>query len=150
DRLTGLVWLDATECAQKKSWGEALELAANMFDGATSDDIDTGGDCGLTDGSIEGDWRIPNLFEVLSLMDISEVRNPTFYQGYHGEPVSFENFSKAGFPSEMVLTWGTFWTSTTVGNNTTAAYTIGLSFKDFFVSQTKTDEYQVLMVRDPN
>lgn len=53
------------------NWTDALAKAAALFDGCP----DCGGtnmDCGLTDGSIAGQWRLPNLRELQSLVHYGE------------------------------------------------------------------------------
>jgi hypothetical protein len=62
DNLTGLVWLQDANCFDRMSWQEALDTAAGLQDG----------DCGLTDGSLPGDWRLPNVRELQSLVDFSQ------------------------------------------------------------------------------
>jgi len=57
DTLTGLVWLKNANCFEKQDWPAALGSAASL----------ASGQCGLTDGSSAGAWRIPNLNELLSL-----------------------------------------------------------------------------------
>jgi hypothetical protein len=64
DRFTGLVWLNRTNCADARSWYEALELAASL-----SGTLAGGGLCNLADGSLPGEWRVPNVRELLSLVD---------------------------------------------------------------------------------
>jgi hypothetical protein len=69
DKLTGLVWLTNANCIvffsgdstgkNRRDWDEAL-MAANLL---------ANGYCGLTDGSSAGDWRLPNVRELLSLID---------------------------------------------------------------------------------
>ena len=39
------------------------------------------GECGLTDGSIEGDWRLPNVKELQSLIDLGR-HNPALPSGH--------------------------------------------------------------------
>jgi hypothetical protein len=58
DRLTGLIWLKNTDCLYG-DWTTALHQAHGLADGA----------CGLTDGSEPGDWRLPNIRELASLID---------------------------------------------------------------------------------
>jgi hypothetical protein len=55
DSVTGLVWLKNPDCASLGSqpWIEANDAAASLMDG----------DCGLTDGSSIGDWRLPSAEE---------------------------------------------------------------------------------------
>lgn len=69
DNLTGLIWLRDGNCTEfypgdatgqnTRLWQEALDSAALLSSGY----------CGLSDGSAAGDWRIPNVKELLSLID---------------------------------------------------------------------------------
>lgn len=59
DNLTGLIWLKNAACYTYRSWGQALSLANALASGA----------CGLTDGSVAGDWRLPNKNELQSLIN---------------------------------------------------------------------------------
>ena len=60
DKLSGLIWLKDANCfVVKKNWDEALTAAATVANGT----------CGLTDGSKPGDWRLPNVRELQSLID---------------------------------------------------------------------------------
>ncbi|MFO1427562.1 MAG: DUF1566 domain-containing protein [Steroidobacteraceae bacterium] len=61
DRLTGLVWLRDAGCLAATQWSGALQ-AANQL---------ASGQCGLSDGSSAGQWRLPNVVELESLVDIS-------------------------------------------------------------------------------
>jgi hypothetical protein len=56
DKLTGLIWLRRFDCFPN-SWSQALLNCNNL----------NTGECGLTDGSYPGDWRLPNRKEWLSL-----------------------------------------------------------------------------------
>jgi hypothetical protein len=60
DNLTSLVWLQ-TPCLSPKAWDLALVDANTLATGS----------CGLTDGSVAGDWRLPNVRELQSLIDYS-------------------------------------------------------------------------------
>ncbi len=65
DMLTGLVWLKNASCGQLADtddagcghWLTALTAAAALSSGT----------CGLTDGSVAGDWRLPSIKELNSL-----------------------------------------------------------------------------------
>jgi uncharacterized protein DUF1566/List-Bact-rpt repeat protein len=79
DNLTGLIWLKDFDCFAASSWETALTNAAGLADSA----------CGLTDGSAAGDWRLPNINEAWSLLDIEET-NPAIPTG---NPFSATNLS---------------------------------------------------------
>ncbi len=58
DHLTGLIWLKDADCAGEMNWEDALTFCSNLA-------IDS---CGLTDSSSAGDWRLPNVEELQSLI----------------------------------------------------------------------------------
>lgn len=69
DNLTGLIWLENANCTafftgdttgvNYRNWTNAMTAANGLANGA----------CGLTDGSVAGDWRLPNVKELQSLID---------------------------------------------------------------------------------
>lgn len=61
DTLTGLTWLKDAGCLGEQNWSDALAVANTLMDGS----------CGLSDGSVPGVWRLPNVKELLSLIDYS-------------------------------------------------------------------------------
>ena len=63
DMLTGLVWLRNANCFGEHTWVNALADANGLASGA----------CGLTDGSVAGDWRLPSRFELESLLDLEYI-----------------------------------------------------------------------------
>ena len=71
DELTGLIWLENANCFNAQGWTAALAAAKELYDGSTNDLM--GGDCGLSDGSVQGQWRLPNLQDVHG---VDEQRSP--------------------------------------------------------------------------
>lgn len=59
DNLTGLIWLKNANCFGTKDWATALSDCKSLAEGT----------CSLTDGSLAGDWRLPNVKELQSLID---------------------------------------------------------------------------------
>jgi hypothetical protein len=72
DNLTGLIWLKNASCFAPDIWTAALADANQLASGA----------CGLSDGSIAGQWRLPNLIELESVVDVS-ASNPAMSAGSH-------------------------------------------------------------------
>jgi hypothetical protein len=65
DNLTGLIWLKDANCFGRVDWQTALNAANTL---AAAND----GQCGLADGSVPGDWRLPNVKELQSLIDYGQ------------------------------------------------------------------------------
>ncbi|QTA80027.1 DUF1566 [Desulfonema limicola] len=63
DNLTGLIWLKNANCFGLRDWSTALTDCSSLANGS----------CGLTDGSAAGDWRLPNVKELLSLIDFGYI-----------------------------------------------------------------------------
>lgn len=59
DNLTGLIWLKNANCFGQKTWSEALSDCNGLA--APS--------CSLSDGSVAGEWRLPNIMELVTLID---------------------------------------------------------------------------------
>lgn len=59
DMTTGLTWLKNAGCLGSMTLNEAVAAAAGLSDG----------ECGLSDGSSEGSWRLPTYSELMSLFD---------------------------------------------------------------------------------
>ena len=77
DSLTGLIWLKNANCFGMMNWKGAMLAAKNLKDG----------DCGpnpaliLSDGSSVGDWRLPTMSELCTLIDFSR-RDPALSSGH--------------------------------------------------------------------
>lgn len=60
DNFTGLVWTRSANLFGTISWNAAIGACAQLCDGLFDD---------FTDGSQPGDWRLPNIRELESLVD---------------------------------------------------------------------------------
>jgi hypothetical protein len=96
DGLTGLIWLKNAGCMTAMIWSDALQSANQLASGT----------CGLTDGSTAGTWRMPNIGELESLIDVSQ-SSPAV---------------SAGHPFANVA--ATYWSSTTYRGDPTEAWVI--------------------------
>ena len=108
DNLTGLIWLKNANCYGMREWSTAITDCHNL--GAP--------DCGLTDGSSTGDWRLPNRSELLSLINL-KFWNPPLSNGWgtgqwiHGDP--FINLVTTGY-----------WTSTSTAFGSDQAWYVSM------------------------
>jgi len=59
DNRTGLIWIKNANCFGEQNLETAMQIAANLADGQ----------CGLSDGSQKGDWRLPTKDEWVAMMD---------------------------------------------------------------------------------
>jgi hypothetical protein len=120
DNLTGLIWLKNANCFGAKTWADALNDCNNLQDGT----------CGLTDNSCAGDWRLPNVRELQSLVDYGRY-NPTF-QEIH---------------PFLGLVAGRYWSSTTYSMYTPDAWLVNFYF-GYVNHDGKSVDFYVWPVRD--
>jgi len=99
DALTGLIWLKDAGCITAQNWNSTLAAANQLANGA----------CGLTDSSTAGQWRMPNIGELETLVDVSQ-SNPAVSANH-----PFINLAN------------TYWSSTTYRGNTSEAWVIRFS-----------------------
>jgi hypothetical protein len=104
DHLTGLIWLKNATNYVNLMWKDALAFCNNLASGSW----------GLTDGSVAGDWRLPNRKELLSLVDFSQ-HNPALPQGHLFGNVQFG-----------------FWSASTYANDTYSAWYLGVAYGEVF------------------
>ena len=101
DNLTGLIWLKDANAFGTRTWANALADCATL----------NSGEHGLTDGSVEGDWRLPNVQELQSLIDYGQ-SNPALPSGhpFTGVGSSF------------------YWSATTIAGFTTVAWYVTVGY----------------------
>ena len=119
DTLTGLVWLENANCFGQKNWATALSDA----------NVIAAGYCGLTDGSSAGDWRLPNVRELQSLIDYGE----------------YAPALPSGHPFIGVQSYY-YWSSSTYAIFTSLAWHVSLSY-GYVYADSKTNDYYVWPVR---
>ncbi len=110
DTLTGLVWLKQADCI-KQNWSVAIS-AINAL---------ASGQCGLTDGSTAGSWRMPNRKEMQSLADRAQNNMADYFDASFIGGIAGINFQEAPFTNFMQLQY--YWTSTTDAADTSKAWT---------------------------
>jgi len=97
DNQTGLIWMKEARCFGTRTWDNALTDCNGLADGQ----------CGLSDGSQAGDWRLSNINELASLV----------HRGYH-EPAVPDTAGTGqwsqGDPFNNVHPTSAYWSSTTV------------------------------------
>ena len=120
DNLTGLIWLKNANCFGPKTWATALN-DANWLDS---------GECDLSDGSAEDDWRLPNVRELHSLID--------YGHSYPALP--------SGHPFSGVQSDG-YWSGTTPAGSTSNVWYVYLGDGSVY-NFDKTDTHYVWPVRD--
>lgn len=101
DNWTGFVWTQDAGCVDPAPWEETLKGARNVADGQ----------CGLTDGSEPGDWRIANIRELQSLVDFGT-----------SEPALTKGHPFLGIGADTLL-----WSSTTYDGDPNFAYALDLN-----------------------
>ncbi len=131
DRLTNLVWLRNADCMERAvNWQEALDKALVLENG----------ECGLSDGSSKGEWRLPNIRELDSLV----------HEGYHSPALSNIVGNQAATESDPFLNFdfsSTHWSSTTQVNNPAYAFVIDYE-RGNVKTNLKTSKRFALFVRD--
>ncbi len=100
DNRSGLIWLKNANCYNWQNWDTAQSKAAGLASGA----------CGLTDGSKAGDWHMPEVWELTSLID--KRNNPALPTGH---PFSSVQTSR-------------YWSSTTLAHSSSYVWYVYLYY----------------------
>lgn len=126
DMVTGAVWLPDAACAGPLDWWDAHEFARKLEDGQ----------CGLSDRSQAGDWRLPTLWEVEELVrdardrmactgtppcDVAPGNAPALPNGPGDQCLVAGPGSWTGVTADAVV-----WTGTTVESDPTKAFVVSL------------------------
>jgi hypothetical protein len=135
DTVTGLVWLKAANCIEAP-WAAAVAAVQALGTGQ----------CGLSDGSQPGDWRMPNRREMQSLADRAQGNQADAFDqtftantpGITTQPAPFSNFMRLEY----------YWTSTTDAADTSAAWAV-FSCDYGVYDLAKTASSYTLAVRGP-
>lgn len=121
DMTTGLVWLQDAGCMGLMGWYDAIRWPIeNLRDGI----------CGLADGSVWGDWRLPTMDDLYTLANGNEairVSNPRAFEGVRIY----------------------YWSSSTSASSIWDALHVGLIYGDIYI-EVKGDGYNVWPVRGGN
>ena len=132
DTVTGLVWLKQADAIQR-TWPEAVAAVKAL----------ASGQCGLSDGSAPGRWRMPNRNEMQSLSDRAQNNHADFYDGNY---LKWDGtLYQAPIFNNLVVSQY-YWTSTTDAADPSRAWTVYSC--DFGVyDMPKTDLGYTLAVR---
>ena len=132
DNLTGLIWLQDANCFGTRAWDVALNDAATL----------NSGECGLSlsEGSVEGDWRLPNQKELSSLVNLK------YYDPALSNTEGNGNWSEAEGPFIGVQS-NYYWSSSTVIFFPSGAWNVNLK-SGIVDGDDKANPHAVWPVRD--
>jgi serine/threonine protein kinase len=95
DNRTGLIWLKNANCFGKQNWKTAMQRVAKLADGQ----------CGLSDGSKAGDWRLPTKEEWEAMVDKRYIM-PALSNTYAFFGVQANNYwSSSTYARNMSIAW---------------------------------------------
>ena len=128
DNLTKLIWLKNANAFGERTWEQALSDANTLSSGSA----------GLTDGSVAGDWRLPNVKELESLIDFA-----------YFDPALSSASGKSRWTDGNAFIGvqpGFYWSSTSYAGNTAGAWVMNLTY-GAANSGNRTSTYYVWPVR---
>ncbi|MDM8557989.1 DUF1566 domain-containing protein [Candidatus Parabeggiatoa sp. HSG14] len=112
DNNSGLIWLKNANCFGMQKWDIATQKAANL----------ASGQCGLTDGSTTGKWRLPTKEEWEAMTDDNYFKPALSNAAGTGKWQEGDAFSGVQTDSSS------YWSSTTYANDTTYAWYVGIYY----------------------
>jgi hypothetical protein len=137
DNCTGLVWLKDANRFSTRNWNDALNFCNTLAADVTS----------LTDGSVAGDWRLPNIRELHSLVHFG------FYRPALSNTIGTSQWTEGDPFSGVVASEFSdyYWSSTSYSdpNNTDYAWFVAFRDGDMY-RQQKNNGSRVWCVRDGN
>jgi len=141
DNLTGLIWLKNAKCTDTIS---GITPAAGLLTWQNAKDWIAGlkGDntlCGLNDGSTAGQWRLPTLRELQSLIHYG------YFSPALSDTVGTAKWTTNGDPFDNVQS-DYYWSATTYAVDPAPAWFVSL-YVGFVGSDVKTLTFYVLPVR---
>jgi hypothetical protein len=140
DCRTGLIWLKNAKCTDTSNsianpggflnWYNAQKWVAGLQDGL----------CGLTDGSIAGDWRLPTKTEWMAMVAYARyTHSPAYENPALTNDAGTAKWSSGGGSSFTALMPSScYWSSTTYADNTALAWQVrmGLGDMDYYWKST--------------
>ena len=138
DNDSGLIWLKDANCFIEMSWNDAKAAVNGLHD---DDELP---DCGLTDGSHIGDWRLPEKDEWAAFVS-PEYQSPPLADTRGDAQWTMQ----AGAFSRVVIDY-VYWTNTTYATETDRAWVVATDTGGFIHILKEVDMVCVWPVRSGN
>ena len=126
DKLTGLIWLKEGFCIKFGTIDGSVQNSRSWSQAVGSCNILGNDYCGLGDSSHSGDWRLPNLRELQSLVDLGQY-----------EPALPPNCPLRGFTASF----GGYWSATTLAGNADYAWPVDFFYGSYQWLLKSADRY---------
>jgi hypothetical protein len=137
DNNSGLIWLKDANCFSTMNWHDAKAAANGLHD---DDELP---DCGLTDGSHVGDWRLPEKDEWEAFVS-PEYEKPALADTRGDAQWTMQAGAFARVLSDL------YWTNTTYVSDTAYAWLVGMDVGGFTFGDKRYPDVFVWPVRSGN